>query len=163
MTIESSGRENSRRQGMPLGQIVPIIFISIILLVPWVTVNLLQSPSPFYRYYDPEIQYFMNSLLAFKGHTYYYLDHPGTPLEVIGTMILAITYPLTAGKPGGFVEYQLRNPNLFLLLARLFLTACSIGCAIFMHKTLAASARKLADVLLAVAVPLMFYARHPEA
>src|SRR5512143_2465571 len=55
--------------------------------------NGLQRISPFYEYYDPEFAYLMNSLEVFKGEPYAYVDHPGTPLEVIGSVIYASTYP----------------------------------------------------------------------
>jgi hypothetical protein len=155
---EGTASPSSRRRDL-----VAIVFLAATLLVPWVVVNLLQSPSPFYRDYDPEIQYFMNSLLVFKGQPYYYMDHPGTPVELIGSLLLALTYPFTASTDGGFVYFQLQHPNLFLSLARLFLTISSIGCAILIYRTLARERATLTDVLLGVAIPLMFYLAHREA
>ena len=52
----------------------------------------LKGPQPSYRDYDPQMAYFLNSLAPFKGAPYFYTDHPGTPVEMIGTMLLGTTY-----------------------------------------------------------------------
>ncbi len=86
------------------------------------------QPTPFYTVkYDPEMQYFENSLAFFDGVSYAYIDHPGTPVEVIGTFILALTRPLTRGLGEFFVPYHLQHPELFLSLAHGLLTILSLG------------------------------------
>ncbi len=85
------------------------------------------NPAPFYTVkYDPEMPYFLNSLALFKGVSYAYVDHPGTPLEVIGSFLMAITLPLTRAKSEFFIPYHLANPQIFLTLAHGFLVGCSI-------------------------------------
>ena len=85
------------------------------------------NPAPFYTLkYDPEMPYFLNSLALFKGVSFAYVDHPGTPLEVIGSFLLAITRPLTRSKSELFIPYHLANPQIFLTLAHGFLVGCSI-------------------------------------
>jgi hypothetical protein len=85
------------------------------------------NPAPFYTLkYDPEMPYFINSLALFKGAAYAYVDHPGTPLEVIGSFLLAITRPLTRAKSEFFIPYHVANPQIFLTLAHGFLVGCSI-------------------------------------
>jgi hypothetical protein len=143
-------------------EIILSIILVLVLISPWIHSHLI-APLPFYQNYDPEIQYLMNSLLVFKGQTYYYLDHPGTPLEIIGSIILIFTRPFISGGTEDFIYYHLQNPNLFLSIARFFMTLASIGCALYMKKLLAASSPRLEEILLTVAVPLMFYVIHPES
>ena len=134
--------------------------IVLVLLAPWAYSNFLVHP-PFYQNFDPEIPYFMNSLMAFKGQSYAYVDHPGIPLEIIGSCILALTYPFISGNLNHFILYHLRDPNFFFSLAHLFMTVVSIVCALTMKKLLSASSRHWGDALITLALPLMFYVLHP--
>ena len=145
-----------------LVEIIPSLILVLVLSSPWVYSHLMM-PFPYYQNYDPEIQYFMNSLLVFKRLTYFFVDHPGTPVEIIGSIILAMTRPFIPGGTKGFIYYHLQNPTLFLSVSRLFLTLTSIGCALYMKKLLVASSRRLDDILITIAVPLMFYAIHPAS
>ncbi len=163
MINEAAGKVRSRRPRLQRGDLISIVVLGLVLLIPWMIVNLIQGSAPWYRNYDPEVQYFMNSLVAFKGHSYYYVDHPGTPIEVIGSILLALTFPFVAPLKGNFVHYYLQNPNTFLLIARLFVTACGIGCAVFMGRTAAGSRSKPVDLLIGLAIPLMFFVIDPGA
>jgi len=90
------------------------------------------NPAPFYTIkYDPEMPYFLNSLALFKGTAYAYVDHPGTPLEVIGSFLLAITRPLTRSLSEFFIPYHVANPKIFLTLAHGFLVGGSIVTLIY--------------------------------
>jgi len=42
---------------------------------------------------DPAAVYMIDSLSVFIGKSYVYVDHPGTPMQVMGTLMLALTYP----------------------------------------------------------------------
>jgi len=134
--------------------------IILILLAPWVYSNFFVHPL-FFQNFDPEVPYFMNSLMAFKGHSYAYVDHPGTPLEIIGSFILALTYPFISGSLNHFILYHLKDPNLFFSLAHLFVTVACIGCALYMKKLLSASPRRWEDALVALTMPLMFFVLLP--
>jgi hypothetical protein len=151
---------DSRNPGTRMMDHVLSAIIILALFTPWVYNSFFVQPV-FYQNYDPEIQYFMNSLLAFKGQTYFYVDHPGTPLEVIGSLILALTYPFISGGLNHFILYHLKNPGLFLTLAHLFITLASIGCALYMKKLLSTPSRRWGDSLVVLALPLMFYTVHP--
>ncbi len=113
---------------------------------------------------DPEYNYFLNSLAGLKGLPYYYTDHPGTPVEMLGTGILAIAYQFSAHKTQ-FVDKNLENPDSFLGVAHGLLTALSIGCAIclFLLALGRVSSPRPRDVLAAAALALLFYAIHPYA
>jgi hypothetical protein len=116
---------------------------------------------PYYANYDPEFPYLMNSLEVFKGKPYAYVDHPGAPLEVIGSAIYAATYPVLGRTPDAFIRYQLENPGLFLTLAHGFLLAASIACiGYFVTAGVFAKGRR-GDILEVSALALMYFAVHP--
>jgi len=142
-------------------QVRPYVqWMPIVLLVSyWIWVHLI-FPTPFYTYYDPETPYMLNSLMIFKGQRYAYIDHPGTPVEVIGSVLLALTYPAAVLNHEAFVPFTLKNPEIFLTLARAFLTLMSALCAVLLFRF--AFVRKTwLGLLTALAVALTFYAFHP--
>ena len=81
---------------------------------------------------DPEYAYLLNFLnitqLKTPGHT----DHPGTPLQVLGGIIIQITYfiqSLTHSVRSNIVEEVLKNPEFYLLTVNtvlLILTTASL-------------------------------------
>jgi hypothetical protein len=88
-------------------------------------------------HYDPSLQYMLSSLAWFRGGTYDYIDHPGTPVEVVGTVLLGLMYPLTASSPGGFIAYQLAHPQVFLSVAQTLLVATSVVvCFVFAQRAI---------------------------
>jgi hypothetical protein len=115
-----------------------------------------------YQAYDPEYAYFLSALAPFNGGGYTYAHHPGTPLEVLGTIILTILYPFIAANPVGFIQYNLNHPELFLGLTHLLLLGSSMACAVLLYVT-ALSSRSRLDVLAAICIALMFYVIHPAA
>jgi hypothetical protein len=129
----------------------------------WIYVHWIE-PRPFYdkANYDYEIPYVLDSLSVFKGHPYVFYGHPGTPLEVIGTAVLALTYPLTGGTLESFIMYHIRNPELFLTIVRGLLTLASMGCVILLARY-ALPLEDKTDVLFSIAVAACFYAFHPLA
>jgi hypothetical protein len=85
------------------------------------------EPVPYYAVrYDPEMQYFSNSLALFKGVSYAYVDHPGTPLEVIGSFLLALTRPWTRGQSALFIPYHLEHPEVFLTMGHALIAFVSL-------------------------------------
>jgi len=130
------------------------------LMVYFVFATWIEPISPYYANYDPEFQYLMNSLEAFKGKSYTYVEHPGTPLEVIGSGIYVVTYPLVGKSPDDFVLYHLRNPRLFLTLAHAFLLLASIAC-IWRLSSVLTSEGNLEHALLAGSISVLYFAAHP--
>lgn len=92
---------------------------------------------PFYAVkYDPEMQYFSNSLALFKGASYAYIDHPGTPLEVIGSLLLAITRPITRARGELFIPFHLANPHVFTTMAHAFVALLSfVTVGVLIHRS----------------------------
>ena len=121
----------------------------------------LKGPGPTYRDYDPEMAYFMNSLAPFKGAPFFYTDHPGTPVEMIGTMLLGIPYAFFTDH-ASFIDYHLENPEYFLNLAHGFITLLSVLCAICFFLTVLGTSQK-PNVYLALSLALLFYGLHPNA
>ncbi len=140
----------------------PFLIIILPILGYWLYCNYLKPISPYYQDYDPEFQYFLNSLAAIRGGSYTYIDHPGTPLEVIGSVILLATRPFLANNQGGFAMYHLEHPELFLGLARGLIILMSIGCALLFFHT-AKSSGRLEDVLIAASLSMMFFIVHPDS
>lgn len=91
------------------------------------------EPVPYYAVkYDPEMQYLLNSLALFKGVPYAYIDHPGTPVEVIGTLFLAGTRPITRGLGELFIPFHLQRPELILTILHAFITIFSIASVVLL-------------------------------
>jgi hypothetical protein len=116
---------------------------------------------PHYRDYDPEMAYLLNSLAPFKGAPYFYTDHPGTPVEILGTVLLGAAY-LFFTDQASFINYYLENPVYFLSVARGLITLLSLLCAICFFLTALATLQK-PNAYLALSLGLLFYGLHPDA
>jgi hypothetical protein len=148
---------NSLRRRVDLGLTAIILtIISYFIYTHWI------NPSPFYTVeYDPEMQYFQNSLALFKGASYAYIDHPGTPVEVIGTLLLALTRPITRGLDVFFIPYHLEHPELFLTLAHGILTVVSI-LVIILLAMIANKRLKDSNLLSSLGVGVLYFALLPS-
>jgi hypothetical protein len=143
-----------------LQKTIGILGIVLLLAGLWLYLSIiLKGPQPYYRDYDPEMSYFMSSLAPFKGASYFYTDHPGTPVEMIGTMLLGITYMFFTDR-ANFIGYQLEHPELFLNLAHGLITLLSVLCAIYFFLTALGTLHK-PNVYLALSLALLFYGLHP--
>jgi hypothetical protein len=98
----------------------------------------------------------LNSLAIFKGQAYTYIDHPGTPVEMIGSIIYGITFPFVNKYPGGFIQYHLQNPELFLFLSHILLVLSSIFCVCFFFST-ANNLFSDQNLLISIAFAVSFY------
>lgn len=128
----------------------------------WLYVSIiLKGPQPYYGNYDPQMAYFMNSLAPFKGASYVYTDHPGTPVEIIGTMLLGTSYVFFTNR-ADFIHYHLENPEYFLNLAHGFITLLSVLCAIYFFLTALGTLQK-PNLYLALSLALLFYGLHPNS
>ena len=81
---------------------------------------------------------------------------------MVGTALLAATYPWLADRPEGFVSYLLQNPQVFLGLAYAFLVAAHLACVIFFFR-IARQWSSRSSVLLAAALATMYFAIQPYA
>ena len=123
--------------------------------------TILKGSQPHYRDYDPEMAYFLNSLAPFKGASYFYTDHPGTPVEILGTLLLGIPY-LFFTNHASFISHYLEHPEYFLNLAHGLITLLSVLCAIYFFLTVLRTLPK-PNVYLALSLALLFYGLHPDS
>ena len=118
-------------------------------------------PLPFYSLkYDPEMAYFMNSLALFKGVPYAYIDHPGTPVLTIGSLLLALTRPWTRSLGVLFIPYHVANPQVFLALGHGMLTLASVACVVVLARRVIPD-RGPRGILASSAVAVCFFAAYP--
>ena len=137
-------------------ELIGAIVVSIPISIYWVYWTL--HPSYWFNA-DPAALYFIDSLSVFIGKSYVYVDHPGTPVQVIGSFLLAMAYPFFQSKEA-FIHFFLVRPNVFFFIANLFLLTTNIVCALVFYKTVA---RDLTQnrIVAAVAISLLFFAIHP--
>jgi hypothetical protein len=156
LVVNSTNEEHSFNLQKTIG-VLGIIFV---LAGFWLYLSIiLKGPQPYYRDYDPEMAYFMNSLAPFKGAPYFYTDHPGTPVEIVGTILLGTTYVFFTNH-SSFINYHLENPELFLNLAHGFITLLSVLCAIYFFLTVLSTLQR-SNVYLALLLALLFYGLQP--
>jgi hypothetical protein len=80
-------------------------------------------------WYDPTLAYMLSSLSWFRGQGYVFVDHPGTPVEVLGTLLLGLSYPALHAANDAFVRHYLLHPQDFLSVAQTLIVCASIGVA----------------------------------
>ncbi|NCP85843.1 hypothetical protein GW781_03705 [bacterium] len=110
---------------------------------------------------DPGAWYFLDSLAVFAGKTYVYVDHPGTPVHLIGSLLLALTLPFFKSRES-FIAYHIARPETFFFMANVFLLAINSLTAILFYQTVRDSLKK-DKTLLALALSLMFFGLHPQS
>jgi hypothetical protein len=144
----------------------PRLFAAAVAMLPlvgyFVFVTWLRPVSPFFANYDPEFQYLLNSLEAFKGRAYFYADHPGGPLEAMGTAIYGLTFPFLGMRVGDFVDFHLGHPRVFLTLAHGVILVLSLLTTAYVLETWSLRGRS-SPLFLGAAVALTYFAVHPMA
>lgn len=132
------------------------LFVVIPPLTYWIYWTL--NPSYWFNA-DPAVVYFVDSLSIFAGNSYQFVDHPGTPVHLIGSFLLALTYPFF-NSPEAFINFYLARPGAFFLMANTFLLATNIICVIVFYKT-AATTLQHHQTLGGIALALLYFALHP--
>jgi hypothetical protein len=96
------------------------------------------------------------SLAWFRGTPYVYIDHPGTPVEILGTGLLLLSHPFVQ-HASDLIAFHLDNPQLFLSIAQTVLVLASLLVCVWLAR---ASVPPLhwSFALLAVAVSGLFLA-----
>lgn len=147
-----AGRVTARRA---VFAVLGLALVGYYVVVEWAV------PLPFYSMkYDPEMPYFANSLAFFKGAPYAYIDHPGTPVEVLGSLLLAPTRLWTRSIGVLFIPYHLQNPRVFLALGHAVLTLGSL-ITLLLLAGWSVRDRSVKGVLASCAVAMSFFAVHP--
>jgi len=132
------------------------ILIAMPLIIYWVYWTLNTS---YWFNADPAAVYFLDSLSIFAGRSYVYVDHPGTPVQIIGSFLLALTYPFF-GSSQEFISFHLARPGAFFLMTNVFLLAVNVLCAIALYRT-ATTTLGYDRILGGIAIALSFFALHP--
>jgi len=138
------------------------IFILTLAMAGWWIYGHVIEPSPFYAQPDPEMAYFIDSLNIFKGNLYGFYHHPGTPVEIIGTTLLSLSYPFIRGSIDSFLIYHIQNPQIFLGMARALLILGSITTMILLSKN-TVPIRHWTDEFTAAAIAGLYFVIHPQA
>ena len=132
------------------------VIVILPILVYWIYWTL--NPSYWYNG-DPAAFYMIDSLSVFDGGGYTYVDHPGTPMQVIGTVFLALTYPFFNSYES-FIDFHIARPEAFFLMTHVFLLVANLAAAIIFYrvakKTLGEN-RKLESV----SVSILFFTLNP--
>jgi hypothetical protein len=145
------------------GRILGVAILGLCLAGYWTYVHFVVPTSFYTTHYDPEMAYMLNSLSIFKSRPYAYYDHPGTPVEVLGSILLAMLRPVVHLGSQDFWVNQINHPELFLTLAHTVLTIGSIAALILI--TIRAIERSdWINELVAVAIPATYFAvQAPES
>ncbi|MBK9926650.1 MAG: hypothetical protein IPP66_15345 [Anaerolineales bacterium] len=136
---------------------VEAFLVSLPILTYWVYWTL--HPSYWMSGGDPGALYFIDSLSVFIGKSYVYVDHPGTPVQLIGSFLLALTYPFFQSREA-FVQFFIARPGVFFLMANIFLLAVNLLCATVFYKTVKETLHQN-RVVGAMAITLLFFIAHP--
>lgn len=141
-----------------LGFIAMILFGLMVISI-WIYFQFHLAANIPFIFQDPEYHYLGSSLSVFKGSPYIYIDHPGTPIELLGSFFFLITYFFI---PQQFFEFHLSNPQVFLTLARGFLTLLTIVCfCLIVRKT--ERGNHWTDGIVSIGIAGLFFALHPDS
>jgi hypothetical protein len=110
--------------------------------------------------YDPTLQYLFASLGALKGVGYTYVDHPGTPVEVLGSLILVLMQYVSGLDVEDFVVSIVREPEQFLRIADILLCLANLFIVAMMIRWLIPGS-SVQQAAFAVACGTAYFALHP--
>jgi hypothetical protein len=111
---------------------------------------------------DPESAYLISSLAVFEGQRYLWVQHPGTPLLVLGTLLIALVSPFVASSAEGLTSRLVQQPEFFVVPAHALLAVANLACVIALGWK-ALSVRRWSDAVQAAAVPASFFAFLPQS
>jgi len=136
-------------------------YLYALVLSPALLVWLFWASRPSYWFNsDPAAWYFLDSLAVFAGKPYQYVDHPGTPLHLIGSLLLGLASPFFANR-ADFLQFFIFRPEIFFFLTNFFLLAMTIFTLLALYQT-ALTALKIDPKPTAIALAWMYFALHPQ-
>ncbi|GAB4487009.1 MAG: hypothetical protein OHK0031_11120 [Anaerolineales bacterium] len=137
------------------------VFPYLVLLTPVLLVWGFWALRPSYWFNsDPAAWYFLDSLAIFSGKPYQYVDHPGTPLHLIGSLLLGLTSPFFASR-ADFLQFFIARPEIFFFMTNLFLLAMNIITLLALYQTII-SHLKINRELSGISLAWMYFALHPQ-
>jgi len=138
--------------------ILPYLFLLSLILIHW----LFWFFHPGYWFStDPAAWYFLDSLAPFAGKPYTYVDHPGTPVHLIGSFLLGLTLPFF-GNRERLITYFIAEPETFFIMANFFLLAMNLMTVTLFFRTATKTLQK-DKILTGLMLSLMYFAIHPQA
>ena len=132
--------------------------VSAPLLIYWIYWTL--HPS-YWSNADPSAWYFLDSLAIFAGKTYRFVDHPGVPVQIIGSILLGITYPFFKSKEA-FIQFYIAKPEYFFFMAHIFLLITNSLNAWLLYQ-IASTNLKNNKTLGGIAIALTYFAIHHKS
>ena len=104
---------------------------------------------------DPEYIYYMSGLTLSDGAIKLgHVDNPGTPLQILMALVFKLTY-FFRSSPIPYVEDVLLNPDLYLSVTSLFITAITAGLLFYAGYKVYQSNKSIFYALLAQTAPFM--------
>ncbi len=134
--------------------------LACVLAALWIVEYFLLDTPTHIRGYDPQMPYFLNSLAIFKSEPYHYIDHPGTPVELIGTFLIGLMRPFVGLRSDSYIQYLLENPERFFLVGYAFLTIASMVTIILLSR-FSLRLKTTRDVLLGAGIGTLFFVLLP--
>lgn len=99
----------------------------LLLIIPLMMIMWIQHArnvkGPFFMQNDPEYIYLMNSLLVMDGVAPFHVDHPGTPLQTLGAVVIVAVNP--GVDRAGIVRAVISNPEAHLSALGMVLSSLS--------------------------------------
>lgn len=151
----------NQRLQVPIKRIILPASLSLVLLAVWAS-EIYWTKTPNYTHdYDPQMAYFLNSLAIFKSEPYQYFDHPGTPVELIGTFLIGAMKPLFGLNSDAYIPFLLNNPEKFFHIGYAVLMVAS-GITIILLSAFALQINLARDRLWAAAIAALFFIVMPR-
>ncbi len=137
------------------------VFPYLVLLTPITTVSAFWALRPSYWFNsDPAAWYFLDSLAVFAGKPYQYVDHPGTPLHLIGSLLLGLAAPFFENR-AAFIQFFIARPEIFFFLTNAFLLIMNGLTLLALYQTVI-STLKINREQSGLALAWMYFAVHPQ-
>ena len=134
----------------------------ILVAAPFIGYSIYWTLHPSYWFNgDPAAFYFLDSLSVFTGKTYSYVDHPGTPIHIIGTLMLAIIRPFFEDADT-FIQFFIESPAAFFIMSHAFLLVSNLLTAEVLYHT-AYSTLKYHRFAGAIALSFAYLIFHPQS
>jgi hypothetical protein len=111
--------------------------------------------------YDPSMQYMLTSLAWYRGTPYTYIDHPGTPVEILGTILLLLSHPFIR-HASELISFHLSQPQYFLSVAQTVVVGASLVVSVLLARQ-AVAVTHWSLALATVAISGLYFGIHPLA
>ena len=157
-TITQTKQDDPKSRFVEISQYLIIL----ILIVYWVYTQFI-NPLPIFSNYDPEFTYMMNSLTPFKDFELYVrMDHPGTFLQIAGSLIALLLSPVSVIKDAYPFVYHINHPEAFLYTARFLILLLNISTIRLIYKVFRNPDTWISS-LTGAGMMLVYFATHKDA